>query len=526
VCRSFPGARPPGRAEPGGPVALLLGDAPGDRAGAGRHGRADGGRVPEGEPLGGVAPQRGVALHRLAGAGSGGQPGAGGSLRPLAQRDGGGGPLPADHQLHLPGIGGAGPLPLHGVPGPARHQSRRVPRAGALRHRGDDADGRGPRPDAAVRGAGGDVAGHLRAGGLRPDGPALVRGVAQVLPAGRLLQRVLFVRPGAGVGHGGHHQPPRDRAGGHRGRGAVRGRLPGGDGAHPGGLRLQGGGDALPHVDAGRVRRRAHARDGADVHRGQGGGVRGLHPRVRGGLRGDERAVADLGGGDRHADHVRGQPGRAHRGERQADAGVLLHRARGVPAGGPQLQHPGRGGGLPVLPGGVHHHDGGRLRRGDRQLARGRRGAGGAGGLGGLRFAEAVAGGLLLHLPPVAGGLPAHGRLPGEDVHPARGAGRGAGAGGGAAGACFADLVLLLPARDRGDVHAPRALGRRPPAHLASRAHALGGGGGGGAGDRPLLPRLGAAALGPRRGGDAVAGPAGHGGGAAGPGGAGFHPPV
>ena len=47
-------------------------------------------------------------------------------------------------------------------------------------------------------------------------------------------------------------------------------------------FRVQGGGGAVPHVGAGRVRRLAHAGDGLHGHRRQGGGVRGVRPSADG----------------------------------------------------------------------------------------------------------------------------------------------------------------------------------------------------------------------------------------------------
>ena len=50
------------------------------------------------------------------------------------------------------------------------------------------------------------------------------------------------------------------------------------------GFRVQGVGGAIPHVDAGCVRRSAGRGHGIHVHRRQGGGVRGVRPRAHVGV--------------------------------------------------------------------------------------------------------------------------------------------------------------------------------------------------------------------------------------------------
>ena len=58
-----------------------------------------------------------------------------------------------------------------------------------------------------------------------------------------------------------------------------------------GGVRVQGVRRAVPHVDAGCVRRRADHRHGLHVDRGQGGGVRRVRARVPGAARAAQGAI-------------------------------------------------------------------------------------------------------------------------------------------------------------------------------------------------------------------------------------------
>ena len=103
------------------------------------------------------------------------------------------------------------------------------------------------------------------------------------------------------------------------------------------GLALQGERGAVPHVDAGRLRGRAHA--GHHVHgRGrEGRGVRDAAARPRHGLR--RSAWASWASGWPPvlaalavADDDGGEPHRGAAGVGQAHAGVLEHRPRGLPA--------------------------------------------------------------------------------------------------------------------------------------------------------------------------------------------------
>ena len=105
------------------------------------------------------------------------------------------------------------------------------------------------------------------------------RGGVQVLPARRLLERVLPLRHRLRLRH-------RRLDAARRGR---RRRCASGPDADAGAARrrparrrllLQGVGRAVPHVDAGRLRRGADRRHRVHVHRGQGGGVRRVRARV------------------------------------------------------------------------------------------------------------------------------------------------------------------------------------------------------------------------------------------------------
>ena len=97
-------------------------------------------------------------------------------------------------------------------------------------------------------------------------------------------------------------------------------------------LRVQGIGRPVPHVDAGRVPRSAAGGDRFHVHRRQGRRLRGVRPRVPLGARAasrelGRRALACRGRDDDHR-HGRG----CGPDEREADARVLEHRARRLPA--------------------------------------------------------------------------------------------------------------------------------------------------------------------------------------------------
>ena len=104
-------------------------------------------------------------------------------------------------------------------------------------------------------------------------------------------------------------------------------------GPHAGRNTLQGLRRAVPRLDARCLRRRALAGRRADVHRAQGRGLRAAAARR---LRNAAHAALHLGAAAldrRRALHDRRQSRRAAPAKRQAHAGLLLDRARRVPAG-------------------------------------------------------------------------------------------------------------------------------------------------------------------------------------------------
>ena len=157
----------------------------------------------------------------------------------------------------------------------------------------------------------------------------------QVLPARRVLERVLPVRHRVHLRARGQHAP-RPGDGGRPGPGDDRQSAAArGDGPAAGRVRLQGGRRAVPHVDAGRLRGGAHGGDGLHVDRRQGGrrsrcspacSCSALEP-----LRADWTpvlwvlAVCTM---------ILGYRRRRGADQPQADARVFEHRARRVPAGG------------------------------------------------------------------------------------------------------------------------------------------------------------------------------------------------
>ncbi len=133
-------------------------------------------------------------------------------------------------------------------------------------------------------------------------------------------------------------------------------------GAAAGGLRLQGGAGAVPHVDARRVPGRADAGDRVHVGGDQDRGLRSADPRA-GGAGQLRPALADRVGGAGRAHHDAGQPGRAAPDQPQAHVGLFQHRARGLPADRPGRGHCARRPGRALLPAGLHLHEPGRVRR-------------------------------------------------------------------------------------------------------------------------------------------------------------------
>ncbi len=170
---------------------------------------------------------------------------------------------------------------------PGRPAAGRVLRPDAVRDRGHDADGDGHGSAHDLPGARDPVDFGLRDDGAPPRFAAGDRGGVQVLPARRVRERVLPLRHGADL-HAHRIDAARARRHVDGGRGhADLADDAGGHGPAPRRLRVQDLGGAVPHVDAGRLRGRAHGRDRLHVHGRQGGGVRGVRPRVPVGVRAD-----------------------------------------------------------------------------------------------------------------------------------------------------------------------------------------------------------------------------------------------
>ena len=212
----------------------------------------------------------------------------------------------------------------------------RVLHADAFRDRRHDDDGacdgsahhlRGPRDPVAL--------------GVRADRSAARRcgehgRRVQVLPARCLLERVLPLRHRARVRADGQHSArPHRRVRGlrraaHEPDAAVR--------ARPAARRfcVQDLGGSVPHVDAGRLRRRSDDRDRIHVHRREGCRVCRVRARLphrawtcrwRLGSRTPRRRHRDDGGRHRR---------RRRAGQPEADARVFEHRARRIPPGRPR----------------------------------------------------------------------------------------------------------------------------------------------------------------------------------------------
>ena len=151
---------------------------------------------------------------------------------------------------------------------------------------------------------------------------------------------------------------------------------------HPHRARLQGRRGAVPHVGARRLRGRADAGDRVHGRRREGRRVRRASsacsaPRSASPLLVfDSTGWASIAVGARGADDDARQPGGAPPGQHQAHAGVLVDRARRLPAGRRRRHRasasPSAQAGGALLPHRLHLHDAGRVRRGrlDRQPQR------------------------------------------------------------------------------------------------------------------------------------------------------------
>ena len=142
----------------------------------------------------------------------------------------------------------------------------------ALRH---DGDGVRRRPARHLPRPGVDVALLVRDGRVQAVRAAPAGGRGQVLHPGLVLLRHPALRHLAAVRpHRQHHAGRHPR--GNRQPAGRRSDLDAGDEPAGGGVRLQGRGCPLPHVDAGRVRGIAHIGDGLHGRCVQGGQFRGL----------------------------------------------------------------------------------------------------------------------------------------------------------------------------------------------------------------------------------------------------------
>ena len=209
------------------------------------------------------------------------------------------------------------------------HPDRGLPAADVRGRRHADVPG-GQRPADDVRRARGAVAAALPAVRARaPPAAALAGGVAEVLPARRVLLGVLPVRRGAALRLRRHGAAVGHRRRGQQERG-VRRSAPGRHGPGLGRAAVQGRCGAVPRLDARRLPgrsdpdHRVHGR----VHQGRrvrsvAAGVLRRARRARLGL-----AADDLGRRDPHHGGRLGR--RADADRRQADARLLLDRARGV----------------------------------------------------------------------------------------------------------------------------------------------------------------------------------------------------
>ena len=216
--------------------------------------------------------RRGLAAWRSPGSwrtapGARGHPAHGRARRlPLRRRAA----LPARRRGHHPPVArlpraraaaGAGVLPA----GPARHDR-------------DDAAGRGQRPHHGLPRPRGDVGGGVRPGRLTTAAAASPRRRPSSTSSSARSPRASCST--ASRWSTAPPAPPTSCMAGTCFAGGPNCRCMAAPRPRPAAdrLRVQGGGRAVPHVGARRVRRRAHAGHGLHGHRGQGGGVRRADP--------------------------------------------------------------------------------------------------------------------------------------------------------------------------------------------------------------------------------------------------------
>ena len=156
-------------------------------------------------------------------------------------------------------------------------------------------------------------------------------GGAQVLRDRGVRVGLLPLRHRAGLRRHRQHLARARHARARRGRPAGAAARRAGRGAAAGGLRLQGRERAVPHVDARRLRGRADHGHGLHVRGREGGRLRRAAARLRLRPREPGGPLAAAGGGARGRHDGGRQPGGARPDQPEADAGLLLDRARGLP---------------------------------------------------------------------------------------------------------------------------------------------------------------------------------------------------
>ncbi len=162
--------------------------------------------------------------------------------------------------------------------------ARRILRARAVCDGGHGHSGGRKRTGHRVRGAGDELHLHLYSGGLPAPLHQIERSLAEIFPARLFCHGLLSLRHRDGLRRHGHHQ---DRRHSVLHYGAVLHAFARHAGPRPDfrGAGIQGGRRAVPNLCAGRLRRRAHARDRPAGFRAQGRDVRRDAADLHGGLR-------------------------------------------------------------------------------------------------------------------------------------------------------------------------------------------------------------------------------------------------
>ena len=132
-------------------------------------------------------------------------------------------------------------------------------------------------------GARNPLRGALHPRRFQPTRHAVGRGGAEILPAGRVRQRLFPLRHRADLRGNRHNLPGWDQQGAGAAVRPAAVRAPAADrrGAADRGFRVQGGAGAVPHVDARRLPGRADAGHGVHVGGDEGRGIHGAVARAR-----------------------------------------------------------------------------------------------------------------------------------------------------------------------------------------------------------------------------------------------------